>query len=351
MWIFEHTDPEAKIRKIGFRRVLRHLLFWISVLAFFSSFEIIIEGGKVLRSILVNAVYLPQDIVLVYLILYVIIPKLYLRKRYFFFVLSLLGVLLINLILSFLTDNTLIPLLGLDIESSVIAKRIFSSILTFTFIAGLASFIKLVEINKNALLNKEYAEARSHRAELALLRSQINPHFLFNVFNNIDELIYNDKDKASETLAFLSDSLRYVLQKQDSETVPVQDEVNFISSYLKVASISFNNPEFIYFEADDNLESQKIAPMLFMPFVENCIKHCNRKSISPGIKISLAYSDKKIILQCMNYTREDNISGDSTGLGLNNVKKRLDLLYPGKYSLDIRKDYNKYQVELKITVE
>lgn len=334
--------------QIKYGRIIKHVLYWVSVLSFFTLFDLLISGRGIIESILLNAVYLPQDIILVYLILYFIIPGLYLTKKYILFVISLGLVLILNVLFSFATDYAIIPLLNLEVEESLMARRIFSSILSFAFIAGLASFIKLLEINNQILLNKENAEARFHRAELALLRSQVNPHFLFNVFNNIDELIYKDKDKASETLAFLSDSLRYVLQEQDSEFVPVRDEINFISSYLKVATISFDDHEFIYFETDPKLDEQPVAPMLFIPFVENCIKHCNRKSESPGIIIKISLSGNLICLSCKNFIRKDLHYGISTGLGLSNIRKRLDLLYSDGYKLEIGEVDDKYVVDLKI---
>ena len=341
----ERINPKTK-----YGRIARHILYWVSVLSFFSLFDLLISGRGIYNSIILNAVYLPQDILLVYLILYFIIPRIYLRKKYLLFVLSLGLVLILNILFSFATDYAIIPKLNIEVEESQTARRIFSSILSFTFIEGLASFIKLIKINNKNLLNKENAEARFHKAELALLRSQVNPHFLFNVFNNIDELIYKDKDKASETLAFLSDSLRYVLQEQDNEFVPVRDEIAFIGSYLKVAIISFDDQEFISFETDAKLDLQPVAPMLFIPFVENSIKHCNRKSESPGIIIRIFLSGNHICLSCVNYIRNDKQYGPSTGLGLANIRKRLDLLYSGNYKLNIGEVNGKYIADLKIPV-
>lgn len=337
--------------KEGPKRIIKHILFWFSILTFFTLFELAIDDRDLWYSVRLNIIFLPQDIFLVYIILFLIIPKLYIKKKPFLFVLSIIAVFLINLLLSFLIDWYVAPVVGVEIEEVVLAKRLLSSILTFTFIASIASILKLIDINNSILMNKEIAESKFHKAEIALLRSQINPHFLFNVFNNIDELIYKDKDKASETLAFLSDSLRYVLQESDKDLVPINEEIKFIRSYLKVASISFNDPEFISFNVKNELTEIFVAPMIFIPFIENCIKHCNRKAQSPGIEIEIGCQSDYIKLYCINVIKDGKPGNDPNGgYGLVNAKKRLDLIYKDRYVLKIDDEGDSFGVDLKISL-
>ncbi len=337
--------------KEGPKRILKHILFWFSILTFFTLFGLAINDNGLWYSFKINIIFLPQDIFLVYIILFLVIPRLYLKKRPFLFVLSLIAVFSLNLIFSFLVDGYVAPAVGVEIEDVVLAKRLLSSILTFTFIASIASILKLIDINNIILMNKEIAESKFHNAEIALLRSQINPHFLFNVFNNIDELIYKDRDKASDTLAFLSDSLRYVLQESDKELVPVKEEIKFIRSYLEVASISFNDPDFILFNVKDEMTEVFVAPMIFIPFIENCVKHCNRKAQSPGIEIEIGYQPHYISLYCCNRIKDGKPGADPNGgYGLVNAKKRLDLIYKDNYVLNIDNDGNSFSIDLKISL-
>ena len=298
-----------------------------------------------------NLVYLPSDIVLVYFIIEYLIPVLFIKKKYILFALSVIGVFLVNTIVSFLIDEYIMPLITGVQNADKLPRQVFYSILAFSFIGGFASVIKLIRINNSIMLKKESIEARYHKAELFLLRSQINPHFLFNVFNNIDELIFKDRDKASEVLAFLSDSLRYVLQESDSDFVALESEIKFIRSFIEVASISFADEGFISFTVFDECygKGKVIAPMIFIPFIENTIKHCDRRSEAPGIEISIICRPGIISLLCRNRIKAEKPDYSSGGgFGLANVRKRLDMTYGEKHVLNILSEDGWYLVDLKI---
>jgi LytS/YehU family sensor histidine kinase len=259
-------------------------------------------------------------------------------------------VMVVNVSLSFLLNASVVPLIGGHVLSDTIASRIYSSILVFTFIASLAVVLRLITLNNTIQLKKEIAESRYRKAELALLRSQISPHFLFNVFNNIDELIFEDREKASESLSNLSESLRYVLQDSSREFVPVGDELEFVENYLSVASLSFSHKDFISYRKTGNCTGTEIAPMLLIPFIENAVKHCDRKAQPPGIDIVVECKKEKLTLYCRNQKKDiisDLVPGRQ-GLGLSNVMKRLELIYEHRHQLNITNDHKYYIVELII---
>lgn len=330
-------------------RVMKHLLFWVSILSFFSVFHHTMSGDPIILIAIRNLLYLPHDIILVYIIIGYLIPNLFVKKRFFLFSIFVILVFLANLGISYLIDEFIRPVVTGYRNDDELPMRFFYSTLVFSFIAGLASVIKLIGINNSIMLKKEGVEARFHKAELELLRSQINPHFLFNVFNNIDELIYKDRDKASEVLSFLSDSLRYVLQESNSDFVALEDEISFLRSYIEVASISFADPGFISFNFDGNCTGRVIAPMIFIPFIENTIKHCDRRGEMPGIEISVACNSGSTRLICRNRIKADKLNDDARGgFGLANVRKRLNMIYGERSSLDIFTDSGWYIADLTI---
>lgn len=331
-------------------RVLKHILFWLSILIFFTLFGYIDDNSSFWNVLLVNAIYLPQDIIFTYIILYLLIPFLLLKRRYLLFTVCVLGIVGLNIIISLFIDEYIILRIRESLLEDKLISRIYSSLLVFSFISILAISLKLLGINNSIQLKKEVAETRYHKAELALLRSQVNPHFLFNVFNNIDELIYNDKEKASQALSYLSESLRYVLQDSTRDFVPIESEIDFIQSYLKVASISFSDPDFIKFNFLNDCEGREIAPLILIPFVENAVKHCKRSAPVPGIAIEIKCDHDNIELGCRNYCKDNDTVKKHEGFGLSNARKRLDLIYPDKYTLDISKKDSEFIMRLRIYV-
>ena len=185
--------------------------------------------------------------------------------------------------------------------------------------------------------------------ELELLKSKINPHFLFNTLNNIDSLIGKNPEGASAALIRLSEIMRYLTYEASSEEVELQKEVEYISNFIELHRIRFKSPEDIRFEVHGEL-SVKIAPALFVPLVENGFKFAGLRKCKPEIKIMLN-SEKGIIdFEILNYYdpvfRQQ--STQQSGYGLANLRKRLELIYPGRYNLLIKPDESLFRVKLTI---
>jgi two-component system LytT family sensor kinase len=185
--------------------------------------------------------------------------------------------------------------------------------------------------------------------ELDLLKSKINPHFLFNTLNNIDSLINKNPEGASEALIRLSEIMRYLTYETSYEVVELQKEVEYISNFIELHKIRFKSPEDIKFEVQGEL-LVKIAPALFVPLVENGFKFAGLRKGKPEIKISMN-SEKGIIdFEIINYYdpvfRQD--ATQHSGYGLANLRKRLELIYPGKYQLKIVPQDSQFKVKLII---
>lgn len=193
-------------------------------------------------------------------------------------------------------------------------------------------------------------EAQNLSAELALLRSQINPHFLFNTLNNIDAMVYKKAPDASEAIIKLSDLMRYMLYEANTDKVRLSQEINYIKSFIDLQKIRINKSDIVLdIEVDD--ESVLIAPMLFIPFVENAFKHGGRSGDAYKVQVSLRLNGGEL-----NFSVINNLPGDKNqekdkigGIGLNNVKRRLELLYPA-HQLNIEERDNQYIVNLSFKI-
>jgi LytS/YehU family sensor histidine kinase len=217
----------------------------------------------------------------------------------------------------------------------------------------LASAIKLVKQWFESQQLKADLEIQNRKSELALLRSQVNPHFLFNTLNNIDALIRKDPDKASDSVMKLSGIMRYFIYEANTDKVPLQKEIDYLESFIELQRLRYKNQDFISYKKTGKAEGVLIAPMLFVPFVENAFKHGTRRNLAPGISIDLAINPAGIRLEVWNYF-EGNGNGNNhigPGIGLANVEKRLQLLYPGKHKLEIAKQEDRFFISLEIETE
>jgi hypothetical protein len=197
------------------------------------------------------------------------------------------------------------------------------------------------------LKNKSELNKKNYDIEMALLKSQINPHFLFNTINNIDTLIAKDATQASNYLNKLSDIMRYMLYEAKSDLVPLQKEIDYIEKFIELQKIRTNNSQFINYEIQGNSTHKTIPPMLFISFIENAFKHVQQKKEGIGISISIDIKQNEIVFTSENvFNHLAPLQQDGNGLGINLIKRRLALLYPNKHTLTIRENNDIYAVKL-----
>ncbi|MCX6244516.1 MAG: sensor histidine kinase [Bacteroidetes bacterium] len=187
-------------------------------------------------------------------------------------------------------------------------------------------------------------------SELALLRSQVNPHFLFNTLNNIYSLVCKHSPEAPEAIMKLSSIMRYVLYDANTDRVFLEKEIEYLQSFIELQKLRIRNPDFVELVIEGDIGHQTIAPMLLIPFVENAFKHGSKTGALPGIRIRLACKSSEIVFEVTNHLKKNTLGPKDTvgGIGLQNITRRLKILYPGKYSLDTRQDDELYSVKLII---
>lgn len=228
-------------------------------------------------------------------------------------------------------------------------KYFIREILNTAVFSGYVVFIRFTEDwfvdqkLKARLINQNQS------SELALLKSQVNPHFLFNTLNNIYSLVYKKSPDAPSAIMKLSEIMRYMLYDTNTEQVPLSKEIEYLRSFIDLQRLRTKRADLIRFSLKGDPENHSIPPMLLIPFVENAFKHGSKRD-EHTIFIEIECEKSKICFRAVNQiSREAEKQKDITGgIGLQNVKRRLELLYPGKHTLEVKHSEKEFSIELML---
>jgi sensor histidine kinase YesM len=302
-------------------------------------------------AVVVTAIKILDLALLIYIANYILVPKLLYRKQYFLFVVIFISMIAVSSILKMqllgrITGNNSLIHWMKDFK-----VRLYDNIIPhfFLVIAGVA--VKL--ISDFFLMQKRLIEIAKEKAETELnfLKSQFNPHFLFNSLNSVYFLIDKNNVEARRALHKFSDMLRYQLYEIGGEKIPIEREIGYLKDYIGLQQ--FRNEDcLVQFNVDESMKTFFIEPLLLVPFVENSFKHLSQfgNGRRNEIQINLSKHNEELNFQISNTTEGKQIhqlSGDG-GIGLNNVRRRLELLYPQKHELTISEEKGWFDVQLKI---
>jgi two-component system, LytTR family, sensor kinase len=234
-----------------------------------------------------------------------------------------------------LTSNTTIPILILSFIAFV------NGVLALVM-RGFISWYSDIQFKKD--LKQKNAEL-----ELALIKSQLSPHFLFNTLNNIDVLIERDPVRASGYLNKLSDLLRFMLYETRPGLIAITKELQYIEKYIELQKLRTAYPEYIHFEVAGETAQLMVEPMLFLPFIENAFKHAVKKE-DGAIKIRFTLNKEQLIFDCENRfdPKAPTLPEARGGLGNGLIRKRLQLLYPGRHTLEVNAGRDIYKATLTL---
>ncbi|HMG90972.1 MAG TPA: sensor histidine kinase [Chryseolinea sp.] len=197
---------------------------------------------------------------------------------------------------------------------------------------------------------KEVLIRKNLETELALLKAQLNPHFLFNTLNNIDILIEKNASAASVYLKKLSDIMRFTLYDTQEERIPLEQELEYIRKFIDLQHIRTAG-EFVELDVSGDPKNFSIAPMVFIPFIENAFKHSTNKKIENAIVIKIKIADNTVLFSCVNVIdKERPLTSHKSGLGLDLIRQRLQLLYKDSHSLEIGTVNDMFNVSLKLNL-
>lgn len=331
---------------------LHHVFLWVLYYIFWAYFY---KPGITPKDIYINSVVIVAvHAVVSYFNIYFLFPN-FLRKRNYgsYFIAILLTISLatfiqagIHMVLNTLTIEEKADLFSLGF--------ILPSAMAITYTTAITMSLKLVKHwYENERLAKDL-EKLNTETELKYLKSQINPHFLFNSLNSIYALSLKKSDLTPELILKLSDILRYILYEGSEKKVSLAQEVKYLQSFLELEKVRHGDRMALDIEIKGDVDGNEIAPMLLIPFVENSFKHGLGKDAASGfVHVVLDVEDNTLKFAITNSKpknghRLSNEKGYTGGIGLKNVKKRLNLLYPNKHDLSVKDTENEFNVSLQL---
>ena len=324
--------------RIGF-----HVLFW--VVMYLDEFLAIFGITQAFETEYIKYVILAflLDLAMVYLNLYVLIPFLLLKNKVWQYLsLTLLSIFVINL-----NNLTLDDPCPDCTTQELITDFIISTFLPTITLLGTAIAVKIFKMFLQNQSQINELEQSSLKTELAYLKDQINPHSLFNALNNIYVQSRKRPDEASESILLLSDLLRYQLYDCAKEKVYLSGEVDYLKNYLKFDALRKNKAK-INFNITGDVNRKMVAPFIFLPFIENAVKHGASLENESFIDINLDIKEGSIDFKIENSIPKQKTKIPKGGIGLANVKRRLELLYPQKHTLKITDDDQLFKVQLHL---
>ena len=350
-------------------RVKRHLLFW---LVWGTYFAFLHAANPVLKpessyfqnlpfTLTESILLLIPQMVITYLTLYLILPLYTKRSKIIAVIFLVLGWVMssfltmvmlkeinpaiLNWVLpgKYLRHTQRPPEVSFYMGIILAGKGVFTS----TAFALFLKFTKqwYLKEQRNIQLQKQNTEA-----QLQLLTAQVHPHFLFNTLNNIYSQAQNESPKSSKMIMGLSELLRYILYEGRKPLVPLDKELQMILEYINLEKIRYGNKLDLHYLVTDKTKDVYIAPLLLLPFVENCFKHGASNMLqNPWINLTIEIKDTTLVMKLMNGKSGNNdITSEKPGIGISNARQRLELLYKGKHELQIREEEDVFIVDLKI---
>jgi sensor histidine kinase YesM len=331
---------------------IHHVLFWLFFAGIWYSLR---YRDYTSGEMAVKVTFLKVSVLaaMIYLVNGLLIPRLLYKKRYVWFVIAFVSVILISGVIKV---YALGQILGepemYRLSGGGLRVRVYENIVSDFFLITAGTAVKLMfDYTK---LQQRMAETAKEKAEAELnfLKSQINPHFLFNSLNSVYFLIDKNNKEARESLHKFSDMLRYQLYELNGAKIPIEREVNYLKDYVDLQKLRKDENYTVEFNSSAAVSGFSIEPLLLVPFVENAFKHISHHgSKSNFIRLLLDRRDGYFNFSVENSKDQPGMNEQKGGIGLVNVKRRLELLYPGKYELKINDEQEKFKVELNLKLE
>lgn len=331
---------------------VHHIFFWLLFAGIWFSLR---YQDYESRGIAMQVTFLKVSVLasMIYITNGVLIPHLLYKKRYVWFVQAFILVVIVSGIIKvyalgkILGEPEMYRLAGGDWK-----VRIYENIVSDFFLIMAGAAVKLML--DYAKLQQRMAETAKEKAEAELnfLKSQINPHFLFNSLNSVYFLIDKNNTEARESLHKFSEMLRYQLYDLGDTKMPIEKEVGYLKDYVDLQKLRKDENYMVEFNSSPQVKGFAIEPLLLVPFVENAFKHISHFTGKKNfVKLSMDRSNGHFSFSVENSKEQGKSTEQQGGIGLANVKRRLELLYPGRYELNIKDENEKYKVDLSLKLD
>ena len=349
--------------------IRRHISFWFIWLIFSATVQLtnikpgqVIFGDLVFYQVLRSLTRMPSIIIFCYSTIYFFIPRFINTRKYFAFAVYYTSFLCVLYLFNYYVQSPMYGLPGTIVGNSFrnmqltpFTRKFYSFYSNFNFTGAIPTCCMMMIIKyykvwyenkiKNEMLNRE-----NKQAELQLLKAQIHPHFLFNTLNNIYSFTLTGSPKAEDLVNKLSGMMDYITTEGEKSLVPLIKELQFINDYIGLENVRYGDRLDMTVTIEGYYHDKLITPLLMIPFVENCFKHgASEMRGQQWINLAISVNNAQLDFRLSNSKpAQPNNKNSKNGIGLTNVKKRLELLYPGKYLLNIESTSDKYSVHMQV---
>lgn len=341
---------------LSINSVFLHTIFWLGIWAFFYLFF----GFSSYSSDYVvwfATMLLPVTMGTTYFVVYYMIPKYLLTKKYWMFALYSLYTFIVSadLIVLVIVCYFLFTAQYEVYEMPFMNRNVVFVLVLVYMVVAAVSFVSVLQrnfsaVSKNKALENKILETqlKMKEQELDFLKKQLHPHFLFNTLNTIYGMALKRSEQTPDIIIKLSNLLDYILYQIKKPTVALDDEVSHIQEYIDLEHFRFHDALAVDFKNESDTSNVNLAPMLLFPFVENAFKHGKIYNGKLQVKIELKIEKKDLIFRIVNSSSAEKKLNTNGGIGLENIKKRLKMLYDNNYKLHIDEGLEWYEVELRI---
>lgn len=333
--------------------LIQHILFW--VVSFFVLLRVMDQDGQTtLIDVIYTGLFHIHLIAFVATLYYLLIPRHLSKAQYVPFAITSVGLFGFGYFMYQFTFNSISDWLFPEFYFVAVYEPLETfGILLIYYIINTLLYLSRSWFD-SLELQKEVAQLRdlSSTNELRALRAQISPHFLFNSLNTIYGLSIKKAPETPESVLSLSQILRYNLEQSDEELASLRDEVDYLKDYIKLQKARLDYPDQLRMIVLGEITDQKVPTLILIEFLENALKHGNIQSEGAFINLKMTVSPESFEMVCSNsIDKEKTNEISSTGVGMENTRKRLELLYPAKHLLTVKEKNHEYEVELRLNYD
>ena len=348
--------------------VIAHIAAWICFFAlpylvFFPGLREFNISNHMLAMIICNNLFL---VLFYYLNTQLLIPALLVKEKWLLYIFSIIACLFLFLYIPRIIATLLVPPENFNPTVSALNNKLnhlnrsrprfrrkggttFFNMAIFLLVFTVGTCINVVQRWLEIEQNRKETENEKLNTELSFLKSQINPHFFFNTLNNIYSLAITNSEKTAPAVMKLSSIMRYILTETEQSRVSLEKEISFLNNYIDLQQVRLTDKVEVVFNIKGEAGSILIAPLILIPFVENAFKYGVSTKENTKINIELEIAANKIHFSVSNFiVQTENNLTENTGIGINNVKRRLQLLYPERHQLITRQEQGFYYADLYI---
>jgi len=333
------------LKRLSKNRIFQHVLFWsMSFLILTNIFKVSAEIKRI--DLIYTAIFHVPVFLIVYLNLRLLFPVFLEKGKYFLYGISVLALTALGAGFYIILFDSWIDYIFSGYYF-IAYYGFFDISLYFVIYIFVTSLLRLAR----GWFHLQEIEKEKTVAELKALKTQINPHFLFNSLNSIYSLARKNSSQVPEKVIQLSDLMRHIIYDSDVEFILLPKEIDMIRNYIELQNLRTPENEKIELEVTGEIEGKKVAPLIFLPFVENSFKHGLKSGAeNPFVKIKIEVFENSLVFEIENSKGKTSEITDSKykGIGIENVKKRLGLIYPNQHSLNISETENSFKVILQI---